>query len=248
MRSRDGALSSALLVFVIACTEPTTAPRGERAVSSSVSGSVRSGEKLRRVVLATDSGAVAVGGALALSSRMYFSRGGELPGTPYVRWSSSDPCVAEVSAGVVRGVRGGSATIVARFAGLADTAHVTVAGDSTADPGCEARALAGATDESDGTPSLRFGARPGERLRRVVLFRAAGPLAAGDSVRLVSELWFSRGGRLSGAERVRFRSLDGAVACVGERSGWLRARGDGVARLVAEFAGRADTVEVHVGR
>jgi hypothetical protein len=123
MRTRHCALLGALLVCVVvvaACT-----PRGERVVADP---SVRTGEKLRRVVISHEGGGLAVGGLVQLTSRMYFSRGGELPGVPYVRYRSLNPVVAAVdeSTGWVRGRSAGAAPIVAEFAGRADTLELHV--------------------------------------------------------------------------------------------------------------------------
>ena len=246
MRSREGTLVAALFLAAAACAEPSTSP-----ARAGANASVRTGEKLRRVVIAAPAAELAVGGALPLSSRMYFSRGGEMPGAPYVRWSSSNSCIAAVAGGAasgteLRGVRRGSVEVVARFAGKADTIRVTVVGDSTAAAECEARRSAHATDESDGQPSARLGVRAGERVTRVVLFSEPAMLTRGDSLLLTSELWFSGGGRLRGPPRVRFASLDAATAQVDERTGWVRGIAPGSARIAVRFAAFADTIEVRV--
>jgi hypothetical protein len=247
MRSREGALVAAMFLLAAACTEPSTSPPARVGANASV----RTGEKLRRVVITAPGAELAVGGALPLSSRMFFSRGGEMPGAPYVRWASSNACIAAVASGAasgteLRGVRRGTVDVIASFAGKADTIRVTVTGDSSAAAECEARRSTRADDESDGQPSARLGVRAGERVTRVVLFNEPGMLMRGDSLLLTSELWFSGGGRLRGPPRVRFASLDAAVARVDERTGWVRGVGSGPARITVRFAALADTIEVRV--
>lgn len=249
MRSREGTLVAAMFLVAAACTEPSTSP----AARAGANATVRTGEKLRRVVIAAPAGELTAGGALPLSSRMFFSRGGEMPGAPYVRWSSSNACIASVAGGAangteLRGLRRGTVEVIASFAGKADTLRVTVTGDSTAAADCEARRTARADDESDGQPSARLRVRAGERVTRVVLFNEPGTLMRGDSLLLTSELWFSGGGRLRGPPRVRFSSLDVGVAQVNERSGWVRGLAPGVARIAVRFSALADTIEVRVDK
>ena len=110
-----------------------------------------------------------------------------------------------------------------------------------------AAATAACTPPRSEPTAARPSVRAGEKLRRVVISPERHDIVVGDSLRLASRMYFSRGGELPGAPYVRYRSLDAGVATVDEHTGWMRALSAGTASVVAEFAGRADTTEVRVG-
>jgi len=113
-------------VPLAACADRVSAPDGEAA---QISAAVRTGERLTGIVITTGRRTVEPGAVLQLRSQMTFSGGGTLDGAPYVRWASSNPEVAQVSAktGLVTGIALGTASVVVSFGGKADTAQVAVA-------------------------------------------------------------------------------------------------------------------------
>jgi len=254
MRSRNF-ISVALLsgAFLTACSDAATAPNAE---APAVSAAIRSGEKLVRVAITSPTAtsiSLGVGATAQLTSKMYYSRGGSLPGVPYVAYSSSDPCVATVTSaypswGRVKGVRGGTVQIYAEAWGKADTITVTVEGSGNLDPNCgERRKAARRADESFGNPAGSYSVRAGEKLTKLVLFAPKASVPAGRKVKLVAELWYSGGGKLLANRYVWFNSTAPATASV-VRGGDVTGRTPGTANVIVHLGNMADTVPVTVVR
>jgi len=122
-------------------------------------------------------------------------------------------------------------------------AFLTACADSTTAPQNEA-------------PDVNAAVRGGEKLSRVVIrVPSSQPsstsirLNVGQSVQLSSMLYYSRGGSLSGTPYVQWGKQDGCTAMVtNTRSSRGKINGvkAGTVRIIAEFAGKADTVNVTV--
>lgn len=247
MRPRILASAAVLgAAFLSACTDTSTAPEADKA---EVNAAVRNGERLSRVVLSASKTSVRVGQSASISSRMYFSRGGTLAGGGFVRYSSTEPCVAVAFRGGFRGVKAGTSLIIGEFAGKADTVKVTVTGGGNTDPGCEKRyTVGGPNDESNGTPTGRNTVKSGEKMTKLVLFAPRGALRVGSTITLVSEMWYNRGGRYNAAPFVTYRSTNPDVASVAVKGGKVTARRVGSTRVISRLGQFADTVMVRVTR
>lgn len=81
-------------------------------------------DKIAAVVLSHDTATLVRGGSLQLTATPRNASGVALSGA--VEWSSSAPAVAPVENGLVRALAAGSALVVARSGGFADTARITV--------------------------------------------------------------------------------------------------------------------------
>jgi hypothetical protein len=240
--------SAALLgaTFLSACTDASTAPEAETA---EVNAAVRNGERLSRVVLSASRTSVRVGQSAAISAKMYFSRGGTLPGGGFVRYASTEPCVAAAFRGGFRGIKAGTALIIGEFAGKSDTVKVTVTGSGNTDPNCEKRyTVGGPNDESNGSPAGRNTVKSGEKMTRLVLFAPKGALRVGSAITLVSEMWYNRGGRYNAVNFATYRSTNPSVASVATKGGKVTARAAGTTKVISRLGQFADTVLVRVTR
>lgn len=96
---------------------------------------------------------VAVGFTEMLTTTIRAANGDLLDEAPV--WATSDPSVVTVSGGIVTGVREGTASIVATFAGIAAVAQVTVTENpiATADAGVAQWVASGSIVTLDGTAS-----------------------------------------------------------------------------------------------
>ena len=120
----------------VATVSPTGLVTGVKAgnavVSATFSGASGStpvtvaGTPIVGLTVAPSTATVAPGGAVVLTATAKFADGTTSDVTTSAAWSSSDDKIANVSAGNVKGVSAGSATIVASFAGFTGTATITV--------------------------------------------------------------------------------------------------------------------------
>jgi len=112
------------------------------------------------------------------------------------------------------------------------------------------------TAPKDEAPDVNAAVRTGERLSRVVI-RVPGSqtsstsirLRVGESIQLSSMLYYSRGGSLKGTPYVQWGTQNGCIATVTNTQssrGKIRGTKAGTVRIIAEFAGKADTVNVTV--
>lgn len=145
-------------------------------------------------------------------------------------WSSGDTTVATVDeSGLISGVAEGTAHVVASAGEAADTTVLVVA--------------AGAGGGDGGGP----GEGPGDDVVPATVEAAPALLefdALGDSLRVTAVVRDAEGAEITDAEVV-WSSTDTTVASVGGE-GWVVARGNGTASIVARAGEVADTVEVDV--
>lgn len=251
MRTR-ALIPLALLGASVAACADSTAPEPTPSTPQIASASVSTGETLSSVRITYPSGSsvtLGAGSSLQMRSMLYYSRGGTLNGVPYVQWSSSNPCVASVSSkypsfGLVKGLRSGTTTIEARFAGKTDVVTVTVTGGSSS--GCSVPTASAPGDPSNGTPSTRYGVRAGEKLVRLVVFNPKSAVRVGQTVRIATELWYSGGGKLNAQWYVRPYSTNNSVATMSGTN--LTGRSAGRAMVIAALGQFRDTAFVSVVR
>ena len=240
--------------LLAACADNTTAPSAE---APAVNAAVRSGESFVRVGITNPSTtyySMGVGAVKQMYATLYYSRGGTLPGVPYTAWMSVDPCIAKVTTsypswGKVTGVKSGTTRIISTAFGKADTVKVTVTGTGNLDPYCYTRLWTFNTSDVSftGTPATSYSVKSGETLRKVVLFAPKYPITVGKTIKLVSELWYSSGGKLNGVPYVTFTSTDGSVASIDYRTGYATGRKIGRTKIIVRMGtNMADTVPLYV--
>lgn len=243
-------------VLVASCDDlPTGVDQATLDADASPNAAVSAGEKFRKVVITNPSRStysMSVGASKQMKAQLRYSRGGSLPGVPYTNWMSSDPCVAKVtnkrpSWGKVKGVKAGTALIIASAWGKADTIKVTVRGSGNLDKGCEKREWS--WDYSDvsftGTPAKSYKVRAGERLKKLVLFAPKKAVQRGEKQRLIGEMWYNRGGKLNAARYARFMTTDGSVATIDNR-GVVTARRKGRTKVIMQLGQYSDVVPLYV--
>jgi hypothetical protein len=261
---RNVTFASVLLLgstLVAACNDsPTGADQPLLADNTEPSLGVSAGETFTAIGITNPSSrtlSLSLGDSKQMSAMLRYNRGGTLAASPYASWRSSDNCVATVTSrspswGLVKGVRSGTALIIAEAWGKADTVVVSVSGSKRPDDSCyEAEWKFDLRDVSfTGAPLTaaeyrREGPKAGERLTDLVLFAPKDPLKVGQSLVLSSELRYNRGGRLDGRKWVSFSVTDGAVARI-TRDGKVTAVGRGRTKVVARLGQYADTVPLYV--
>jgi hypothetical protein len=251
MRPRYIVALATLGVFT-ACND-ATAPREPLRAPSDLNASVRTGEKFTKIAITSPNVTATtmyVGAYKQMYATLYYSLGGTLAGVPYAQWSSVDPCIASVTSaspswGRVKGVKAGKTKIIASAWGKADTITVTVSGTGNTDPNCYTRTWSFNTSDVSftGTPATSYGVKTGETLKKLVLFAPKYPMKVGGTLKLVSELWYSGGGKLNGVPYVNFSSTNGAVATVDYRSGYVSAKSVGRTKMIVRLGtNMADTV------
>lgn len=239
----------------IACADEITTP----ALSESEpSESVSAGEKFVAVEITNPdrpSFSLRVGQNKQMTARLRYNRGGSLPSAPYAQWMSTNNCVASVTNsygnwGKVTGVKAGTALIIVTAFGKADTVKVKVEGTGNRDSGCEKREWSWDYDDISftGKPASSYNVRAGEKLKRLVLFAPKEPLRVGEKTKVISELWYDKGGKLNGAGYVTFMSTDGSIATINSK-GVVTGRSPGRVKLIARLGtSYADTVPLIVQR
>ena len=151
--------------------------------------------------------------------------------------------------GKVTGVKSGTTLLIATAFGKSDTVKVTVTGTGNLDSGCYTRLWTFNTNDVSftGTPATSYSVRSGETLRKVVLFAPKTPAKVGYTKKLISELWYSSGGKLNGVPYVTFTSTDGSVASIDYRSGIATGRKIGRTKIIVRMGtSMADTVPLYV--
>lgn len=206
---------------------------------------------------AADNMSLGLGSTYQMLATLHYSAGGFLSSAPYASWRSSDSCVATVtnaspSWGLVNGVATGTAKIIVEAWGKADTVTVSVGGSSPPTAACYDKEWT--WDYSDvsftGTPlsSTLYGVAAGEKLKKVVLFAGPKPdytISVGLKTVLKSELWYDKGGKISGRGYVTFSVSDGSVASVNANGAVLGLRA-GRTKVIARLGSLADTVPLYV--
>jgi hypothetical protein len=241
-------------LLVVGCSESPVAV--ERPTVGEPNAAVKTGEAFEFIKIDNSSSlSLAVGGTAKMAGTLHYSLGGTLPSSPYASWTSTDNCVATVSSaypswGTVKGVKSGTAKIIASAWGKADTVTVTVTGTGNLDAKCAENEWSwNYRDVSfTGSPAKSYGVKAGEKLKQVVLFAGPSPdytIAPGASVTLRSELWYNKGGKLNGRKYVSFSTTDGSVATVSNR-GVVHGIAPGRVKVIARLGEFADTVPLYV--
>lgn len=241
--------------LLAACSnDVATSPTAEAAA---VNASVSSGETFSRIGITNPSTtyySMGVGAVKQMYATLYYSKGGTLAGVPYAAWMAVDPCIAKVTTaypswGKVTGVKSGTTLIIATAWGKADTVKVTVSGTGNLDPYCYTRLWTFNTSDVSftGTPATSYSVKSGETLKKVVLFAPKYPIKVGQTIKLVSELWYSGGGKLNGVPYVNYTSTDGSVATIDYRTGYATGRKIGRTKIIVRMGtNMADTVPLYV--
>ena len=87
---------------------------------------------LSGLIVNPDPVSLAVNGTRALAATAHYSDSSTSNATSGAAWSSTNSGVATVIAGLVTGVSGGTANVIASLGGFADTSHITVSGTGPA--------------------------------------------------------------------------------------------------------------------
>lgn len=254
-------IASALLLGSVALAGCNDSPLAVE--QSSLSGSVpslavRTGESYASIRITNPSSqrfTISPGSTFQMAGILEFSAGGTLPSVPYAQWRSSDNCVADVTSGypswgLVKGLKSGTAMIIAEAWGRADTVEVTVSGTDYPSEKCyDAEWKWDYKDVSfTGSPAHTYSVAPGEALKSVVLFAGPGSeytVKSGESATLVSELWYSKGGRWNARGFATFSVTDGAVATINRR-GVVTGLKAGKTKVIARLGAMSDTVPLYV--
>jgi hypothetical protein len=252
MRPRPFApLALAISLLASACADDVTAPT-PAADAPAVASPYISGS-FQRIVITTPSTSyysMGVGGVKQMYGRLYYTSG-SISSSPYASWSSVDPCVAKVSSvsptwGKVTGIKSGTVYIIASAWGKADTVKVTVTGTGNLDSGCYTRWWTWNYNDASftATPATSYSVKSGEVLKKLVTFAPKSSIKVGYTYNLLTEMWYSGGGKLKGEPYVTYTTQNGLIATIDAKTGVVRGRAVGKTKAIAKLGSMSDTVPI----
>ena len=240
-------------VLLSACADDVTAPTPAATEPTASADAYISGSftKIAITTPTTTYYSLGVGGVKQMYGRLYYSNGGYISSSPYASWSSVDPCIAKVTSaypswGKVTGIKSGTVYIIASAWGKADSVKVTVTGTGNLDSGCYTRWWTWNYNDPSFTasPATSYSVKSGETLRKLVTFAPKSSIKVGYTYNLITEMWYSGGGKLNGEPYVTYSTQNGAVATIDAKTGVVKGRAVGKTKAFAKLGSMADTVPI----